>query len=187
MFDDRQSYSHDRENSLRSVLWCLRALAAATWPFTRKNGGSEFPGSAAMGTTVVLVFLAMGANTVGAWVYLWLWTLAILRLRAEVIRNRKNGVVFHRFWTGTPWLAQLLLPRMKNIGMLKGNEAFIVAGIGIALTYADPAVGGIVIVSAIASFAVENIWIQIRRNRIAAMRDAQEQMGQLLDDYHNGV
>jgi hypothetical protein len=82
--------------------------------------------------------------------------------------------------------AQKLFPRVAKISDLKGYESFLVAGIGIALTYADSAVGGLVIASAAASFCVEAIWVQVRRNRVSAMRDAQAEMNQLQDDYHSG-
>ncbi len=186
MFDHRQNDPREREGGLRFAMWWLRALAGVGWPFMRKDVGSECPGSCALGSLLLVLGVAMWKDSLEAWLLLWLFILALLRLRAKVRQNRKQGIVFHRYWDGTPWLAQKLLPRVQKISDLKGYEAFILAGIGIALTYADPAVGGLVIASAAASFSVEAIWAQIRRNRVSAMRDAQAEMSQLMDDYHHG-
>lgn len=186
MFDQRQQNPHDREGGLRFVMWWTRALAAITWPFTRKDVGSECPGSSGLGSLLLVLAVAVCADTLAAWVLLWLFILGLLRLRAKVMQNRKQGIVFHRFWDGTPWLAHKLLPRVQKISDLKGYEAFMVASIGAALTYVDQAVGGLVIASAAASFCVEAISVQIRKNRVSAMQDAQAEMGQLMDDYHHG-
>jgi hypothetical protein len=186
MFDHRQNDPRERESGLRFVMWWLRALAAVTWPFSRKDVGSECPGACALGSLLLVLGVAMWRDTLAAWLLLWLFFLALLRLRAKVRQNRKQGIVFHRYWDGTPWLAQKLFPWVQKVSDLKGYEAFIVVGIGIALTYADPAVGGLVIASAAASFCVEAISVQVRRNRVSAMQDAQAEMNQLQDDYHHG-
>ncbi len=157
-----------------------------TWPFSRANVGSECPGSSGLGSLLVVLGLAMWTDSLAAWVLLWLFILALLRLRAKVRANRKQGIVFHRFWDGTPWLAQKLLPRVQNLSNLKGYDAFMVASAGIALTYVDPAVGGLVIASAVASYILEAIYVQIRKNRVSAMIDAQAEMSQLMNDYHHG-
>jgi hypothetical protein len=188
MLDQRQYDERgSRKDGVHSLLWGLRALAAISWPFTRKDTGPECPGSCALGTLTVLIALAVWANSFAAWLLLWLWFLALLRLRAKLIQNRKQGIVFHRYWDGTPWLAQKLLPRVQNLSNLKGYESFLVAGIGALVTYADPVVGGLVIASAFASFCVEAVSVQIRKNRVAAMREAQWEMNQLMDDYQNGL
>lgn len=187
MYDQKQNDPRQREDGLRSVLWGLRSLAAITWPFTRKDVGSECPGSAGLGSVFIVFLAAMWADTTTAWLLLWIYVLALLRLRAEWFRNRKRGVVLHRYWDGMPWLAHRLLPRVQSISNLKGYEAFFVAFVGIALTYVDQAVGGLVIASAAASFCVEATWVQVRKNRVGAMRDAQMEMNQVMDDYHHGI
>jgi len=187
MYDQNQQNPRQREDGLRQVLWGLRSLAAISWPFTRKDVGSECPGSAALGSVFIVLLAAMFADTTPAWLFLWIYVLALLRLRAEWFRNWKRGVVMHRFWDGTPWLAQRLLPRVTSISNLKGYEAFIAGFVGIAITHVDQAVGGLLIASAFASFCVEATWVQIRKQRVGAMRDAQMEMNQLMDDYHHGI
>ena len=186
MFDQKQQNPHDQESSLRFVLWWLRSLAAISWPFTRKDTGGECPGSPALGSLLIVFLAAMWTDSLAAWVLLWLLTMGLMRLRVKFFQDRKRGIVFHRYWDGTPWLAQMLLPRVQKISDLKGYEAFIVAGIGVAITYVDQLVGGLVIASGAASFCVEAISVQIRKNRVSAMQDAQAEMGQLMDDYHHG-
>jgi hypothetical protein len=186
MADYRQQERRQGEDGLRSALWWLRALAAVTWPFTRKDTGGLCPGSSALGSFLLVVGVAVWKDSLAAWVLLWLFIRALIRMRAMVIRNRKLGIVFHRYWDGTPWLAQKLFPRVKSISDLKGWDAFLVAGIGLALTYADQAVGGLVIASAAASFCVEAVMVQIRKNRVGAMRDAQADTEQLMSDYYHG-
>ena len=187
MYEQKQYDPRQREEGLRALLWGLRAFAAITWPFTRKDVGGLCPGSAALGSFLLVLAVAVWKDSLAAWVLLWLLVLGLMRLRAKVIANRKQEIVFHRYWDGTPWLAQWLLPRVQSMSNLKGYEAFLVAFAGIALTHVDPAVGGLVIASAAASFCVEAISVQIRKNRVGAMRDAQAEMNQLMDDYHHGI
>jgi hypothetical protein len=149
--------------------------------------GSECPGSAGLGSVLIVFLAALWTDTPAAWLFLWIYVLALLRLRSEWFRNRRHGFAPHRFWDGMPWLAQKLLPRVQSISNLKGYEAFIFGFIGIALTHVDQVVGGLIIASAFASFCVECIWAQIRKNRVRAMRDALFQMNQLHEDYTNGV
>lgn len=187
MSDQKQYDPRQREEGLRAVLWGLRALAAITWPFTRKDVGAFCPGSAALGSVLLVLAVAVWKDSLAAWALLWLLILGLMRLRAMYFRNVRNGIIPHRYWDGTPWLAQKLLPRVQSISNLKGYEAFLVAFAGIGLAHIDSAVGGLVIASAAASFCVEAISVQIRKNRIGAMRDAQAEMNQLMDDYHHGV
>ncbi len=187
MFDQRQSEQRDsRQDGVNFLMWWLRALAAIGWPFTRKDNGHECPGSCALGTILMLVFLAISTNSFAAWLLLWLWILGILRLKAKLIQNRKKGIFFHKYWDGSPWLAKLLCPRIRDMSNLKAADGFIVMSIGALLTYADPALGGLVIVSGIASICMECLAVQIRKNRVRAMRESQAEMDQLVNDYHNG-
>lgn len=187
MFDQNRSDPRQREDGLRSVLWGLRSFAAITWPFTRKDVGSECPGSAGLGSVLIVFLAALWTDTPGLWFFLWIYVLALLRLRSEWYRNRKKGFNPHRYWDGMPWLAQKLLPRVQSISTLKGYEGFIVAFVGIGLTHVDQVLGGLLIASGGATVCVEGIWVQIRKNRVGAMRDAQIEMNQLHDDYTNGV
>lgn len=187
MYDQNQHNPRQREDGLRSVLWGLRSFAAITWPFTRKDVGSECPGSAGLGSVLIVFLAALWTDTPGLWFFLWIYVLALLRLRSEWYRNRKQGFNPHRYWDGMPWLAQKLLPRVQSISNLKGYEGFIVAFVGIALTHVDQVLGGLLIASGGATVCVEGIWVQIRKNRVGAMRDAQIEMNQLHDDYTNGV
>ena len=187
MFDQRQSEQRDsRQDGVNFLMWWLRALAAIGWPFTRKDNGHECPGSCALGTILMLVVLAVSTNSFAAWLVLWLWILGILRLKAKQIQNRKKGIIPHRYWDGSPWLAQKLFPRIRDISNLKSAEGFLVMSIGAALTYADPALGWLVITSGIASICMECFAVQIRKNRVRAMRESQAEMDQLVNDYHNG-
>ncbi len=186
MFDQRQSEQRDsRQDGVNFLMWWLRALAAIGWPFTRKDNGHECPGSCALGTILMLVVLAVSTNSFAAWLVLWLWILGILRLKAKLIQNRKKGIFFHRYWDGTPWLAQKLFPRIRDISNLKAAEGFLVMSIGAMLTYADPALGGLVATSGIASISMECFAVQARKNRVGRMREANMEMQQLIDDYEN--
>ncbi len=187
MFDQRQYEQRDsRQDGFNFLMWWLRALASIGWPFTRKDNGHECPGSCALGTILMLGFLAISTDSFGAWLFLWLWILGILRLKAKQIQNRKKGITPpHRYWDGSPWLAQKLFPRIRDISNLKAAEGFLVMSIGAALTYADPALGGLVITSGIASICIECFAVQIRKNRVGRMREANMEMQQLIDDYEN--
>jgi hypothetical protein len=187
VYDQQQNNPRQREDGLRQMLWGLRSVAAISWVFTRRHVGSECPGAAGLGSVFIVLVAAMFADTTPAWLFLCIYSLALCRLRAEWFRNWKRGVVMHRFWDGTPWLAQRLLPRVQSISNLKGYEGFIVAFVGIALTHVDQVLGGLLIASGGATVCVEGIWVQIRKNRVGAMRDAQIEMNQLHDDYTNGV
>jgi hypothetical protein len=187
MFDQRQCEQRDgRKDGVHFLLWWVRALAAISWPFTRRDTGPECPGSCAVGTIAVLVAVATWTNSVLAWPFFFFWVVGLLRLRAKLIQNKKQGKTFPVRWDGIPWLAQKLLPRVKDLSNLKGYESFLVASIGVALTYVDPAVGGLLIASAIASFCVEAVAVQVRKNRVAAMREANWELQQLSDDYQSG-
>lgn len=185
MFDQRQYERDSRQDGVNFLMWWLRALASIGWPFTRKDTGHECPGSCALGTILMLVVLAISTNSFAAWLLLWLWILGILRLKAKLIQNRKNGIFFHRYWDGSPWLAKLLCARIRDISNLKAAEGFGVMGIGALLTNADPALGALVIASGIASICIECFAVQIRKNRVGAMREADMEMQQLIDDYEN--
>ncbi len=187
MYDQNHHDTRRSEEGLRSLLWGLRSLAAITWPFTRKDMGSEWPGSAGLGSLAIVFLAALWADTPALWFFLWICVLALLRLRSEWFRNRKKGFNPHRYWDGMPWLAQKLLPRVQSISNLKGYEGFIVAFVGIALTHVDQVLGGLIIASGGATVCVEGIWVQIRKNRVGAMRDAQIEMNQLMDDFHHGI
>ncbi len=187
MFDQRQSEQRDsRQDGFNFLLWWLRALAAIGWPFTRKDNGHECPGSCALGSLLLVLGVAIWTNSFAAWLLLWLWILGILRLKAKLIQNKKKGIFFHRYWDGSPWLAQKLFPRIRDMSNLKAAEGFLVMSIGGLLTYADPALGGLVITSGIASISLECFAVQIRKNRVANMRDGQAEMDQLMNDFHNG-
>ncbi len=186
MFDQRQSEQRDsRQDGVNFLMWWLRALAAIGWPFTRKDNGHECPGSCALGTILMLVVLAISTNSFAAWLVLWLWILGLLRLKAKQIQNRKKGIIPHRYWDGSPWLAKLLCPGIRDISNLKAAEGFGVMGIGALLTYADPALGGLVATSGIASICIECFAVQARKNRVGRMREANMEMQQLIDDYEN--
>jgi hypothetical protein len=186
MLDQRQYDPREREGGLRMAMWWLRGLAAVTWPFTRKDTGGLCPGNAALGSFLLVVAMAVWKDSLAAWVLLWLWLLAIIRMRAMIIRNQKKGIIFHRYWDGTPWLSQKLFPRVKSISNLKGWDAFLAASIGVALVQVDAPVGGLVIASAAASFIHEALMVQIRKNRVFAIRDAQSEMEQTMSDYYHG-
>ncbi len=186
MFDQRQYEQRDsRQDGFNFLMWWLRALASIGWPFTRKDNGHECPGSCALGTILMLGFLAISTDSFAAWLFLWLWILGILRLKAKQIQNRKRGLIPHRYWDGSPWLAEKLFPRIRDISKLKSAEGFLVMSIGAALTYADPALGWLVIVSGIASISLECLAVHIRKVRVGRMREANMEMQQLVDDYEN--
>jgi len=186
MFDQRQSEQRDsRQDGVNFLNWWLRALASIGWPFTRKDTGSECPGSCALGTILMLVVLAISTDSFAAWFFLWLWILGILRLKAKQIQNRKKGIIPHRYWDGSPWLAQKLFPRMRDMSNLKAADGFILMSGGALLTFADPALGWLVIVAGIASICIECFAVQIRKNRVGRMREANMEMQQLVDDYEN--
>jgi hypothetical protein len=186
MFDQTQYERRDsKRDGVNSLLWTLKALAGIIWPFTRKDVGAEVPGTAALGTIVVLVGLALWTNSVAAWVLLWLWLLGLLRLRAMWLRNRKKMYIpLH--WDGTPWLMQKLLPRLTDLSKLKSYEGFLVMAVGGLVTYADAPVGGLLFIAGFASFCVEQFAYQLRKNRVSAMRQANWEMQQTIDDYESG-
>lgn len=187
MFDQRQSEQRDsRQDGVNFLMWWLRALAAISWPFTRRDTGHECPGSCALGSLLLVLGVAICTNSFAAWLMLWLLLLGLMRLKAKQIQNRKKGITPpHRYWDGFPWLAQKLFPRIRDISNLKSAEGFLVMSIGALLTYADPALGGLVATSGIASISLECFAVQIRKTRVGRMREANMEMQQLIDDYEN--
>jgi len=182
---NQQQESDKERQGVNVVILTGKALAACWWPFCRVNSGREALGIHVLLSILIMIFVACAANTDAGWIFMLCWLLACLKQKAMRKQAYKKGLIPHTRYEGFPWLAQKLFPRIKTEGNLKAAEAFLGIVVGALLTYLEPVLGYLLIMSGIAILINEALNVDARKRRVSQMRDAQLEMHQLTDDFQN--
>ncbi len=186
MFQQQQQNDREMDGAFNFAYLVMKALAACLWPFMRVHSGKESLGIHALLTVFIIITFACWANTEALWIYFMAWLLAALKQKAMRIQAAKKGIIPHSRYDGYPWLASKLFPFIKTEMNLKAAEGFLGMGLGGLLTYLDPALGMLLIISGIAILFIESFNVEVRKRRVQQMRDAQLEMQQQTNDFQNG-
>lgn len=185
----QQQQSSDRpsvNDSFNMLYFLANAHALCFAVFLRKDFGREGIGLYGLGAALMILGYGSLTNCYPMFVFFIVWLLAVIAQRLNQFANWRRGVILHSRYSGYPWLAWKLFPRIKLEANAKAMEAFLCLGIGGLLTHVHPLLGGFVMCGFLSIMFCEFIQVEFTRKRLQAMRDAEIEQRNLAEQYKAG-
>ncbi len=153
--------------------------------FLRTDFGRE--GIGLHGLIAALLILGYGsfANCFPMFIYFLLWMLAVIGQRIRQFINWRRGVIIHSRYSGYPWLAKRLFPRMTELNA-RGVDAFLCLAVGGLLAQFNQPLGWFVMAGFVSILFSEAVMVESTRKRLQAMRDAEIEQRYLAEQYKSG-